>query len=68
MFSAQQPNSPAQNMSSSNTLEIEDLEPERKYTCPHAGCLKVYRQSSGLRYHKKHVCHCSFLLVTLLNF
>jgi len=53
-FSAQQPNSPAQNTTSSSTLEIEDLEPERKFICPQAGCLKAYRQSSGLRYHIKH--------------
>ena len=61
-LSAQQPNSPAQNTPSSSTLEIEDSEPERKYICPHAGCLKAYRQSSGLRYHRKHVCRCSFFL------
>ena len=60
-LSAQQPNSPAQNTPSSSTLEIEDLEPERKYACPHVGCLKAYRQSSGLRYHRKHVCRCSFI-------
>ena len=59
-LSAQQPNSPAQNTPSSSTMEIEDLEPERKYICPHVGCLKAYRQSSGLRYHRKHVCRCSF--------
>lgn len=59
-LSAQQPNSPAQNTPSSSALEIEDLEPERKYPCPHVGCLKAYRQSSGLRYHRKHVCRYSF--------
>lgn len=59
-LSAQQPNSPAHNTPSSSTLEFEDLEPERKYACPHAGCLKAYRQSSGLRYHRKHVRRCSF--------
>jgi len=53
-LSAQQPNSPAQNTPSSSTLEIEDLEPERKYSCPRAGCFKAYRQSSGLRYHRKY--------------
>jgi len=53
-LSSQQPNSPAQNTPSSSTLEIEDSEPERKYACPRAGCLKAYRQSSGLRYHRKH--------------
>ena len=58
-LSAQQPSSPAQNTPSSSVLEIEDLEPERKYACPHAGCLKSYRQSSGLRYHRKHVRRCS---------
>ena len=67
-FSAQQPSSPAQNTPSSSTLEMEDLEPERKYTCPQVGCLKAYRQSSGLRYHIKHVCRCSFFLVSLLKF
>lgn len=60
-LSAQQPNSPAQNTPSSSTLEIEDLEPERKYACPHVGCLKAYRQSSGLRYHRKHVCDYFFI-------
>ena len=59
-LSAQQPNSPAQNTPSSSALEIDDSEPERKYTCPHAGCLKAYRQSSGLRYHRKHVRRYSF--------
>lgn len=66
-FSAQQPISPALNTPSSSTLEIEDLEPERKFTCPQAGCLKAYRQSSGLRYHIKHVCRRSFFLVSLLK-
>jgi hypothetical protein len=61
-LSAQQPNSPAQNTPSSSTLENEDLEPERRYTCPQAGCLKAYRQSSGLRYHRKHVCRSFFRL------
>ena len=65
-LSARQPNSSAQNTPSSSALEIEDLEPERKYACPHAGCLKAYRQSSGLRYHRKHVCHFSFF--TFLSF
>ena len=59
-LSAQQSNSPAQNTPSSSTLEIEDLEPERKYSCPQAGCFKAYRQSSGLRYHRKHVRCFSF--------
>ena len=67
-ISAQQPNSPAQNTPSSSTLEIEDLEPERKFTCPLAGCLKAYRQSSGLRYHIRHVCCCSFFLDSILTF
>jgi len=53
-LSAQQPNSSAQNTPSSSTLEFRELEPERKFTCPQAGCLKAYRQSSGLRYHIKH--------------
>jgi myb proto-oncogene protein/Myb-like DNA-binding protein BAS1 len=53
-FSAQHPNSSAQNTPSSSTLELKELEPERKFTCPRAGCLKAYRQSSGLRYHVKH--------------
>ena len=66
--SAQQPNSPAQNTPSSSTAEIEDSEPERKFTCPQAGCLKAYRQSSGLRYHIKHVCRCSFFFISVLIF
>jgi len=62
-FSAQQPTSSAQNTPSSSTLEFDDLEPERKFTCPHPGCLKAYRQSSGLRYHIKHVCRYPFFLL-----
>jgi hypothetical protein len=65
MFSKLSAQSPAHTPSSS-TLEIEDLEPERKFTCPQAGCLKAYRQTSGLRYHLKHVCRYSFFLVSLL--
>ena len=65
-MSAQQPNSPIQNTPSSSIGEIEDSEPERKYICPHAGCLKAYRQSSGLRYHIKNVSPCSFFLISVL--
>lgn len=48
--------------SSSDVTDPEPAEGEdagksaRKFICKHPGCFKAYRQLSGLRYHRKHVC------------
>ena len=33
----------------------DDGSGETRYPCGRKGCIKVYRQASGLRYHLKHV-------------
>ncbi|KAF9481702.1 hypothetical protein BDN70DRAFT_876021 [Pholiota conissans] len=51
-FSQQQPATPEQSTSPLSGDDGEG-EPERKHMCPLPGCYKAYRQTSGLRYHKK---------------
>lgn len=54
----QQPGTPDMHPSLLSGEEAaEDCEPQRKYPCPHPGCYKAYRQTSGLRYHTKFVSH-----------
>lgn len=41
-------------------VDTSEDDPPRKekrlHKCPHQGCVKVYKQMSGLRYHLLHVC------------